>query len=208
MEFCLLQILGTPKLTKCTFSTLRRHSENVHELFYLQSGGNMMDYPVWKKKTKTPQFLAFHKAHQLDTPKGPSTSSSSLTSATSTTTGAAAAAVANTPASSGAPNTATPSQQTTSQHRVLVGGGGSSARMSSGSVPGGGPQRAVGSAAGQQQPHGAEIKIPGVGVTPVAVSTTLPAAVVQLSQQGRTRETTDTIFISGYWFNSLVFAAP
>lgn len=34
-------------------------------------------------------------------------------------------------------------------------------------------------------PHGAEIKIPGVGVTPVAVSTTLPAAVVQLSQQGK-----------------------
>lgn len=33
-------------------------------------------------------------------------------------------------------------------------------------------------------PHGAEIKIPGVGATPVAVSTTLPAAVVQLSQQG------------------------
>lgn len=34
-------------------------------------------------------------------------------------------------------------------------------------------------------PHGAEIKIPGVGATPVAVSTTLPAAVVQLSQQGK-----------------------
>lgn len=32
--------------------------------------------------------------------------------------------------------------------------------------------------------HGAEIKIPGVGVTPVAVSTQLPAAVAQLSQQG------------------------
>lgn len=34
-------------------------------------------------------------------------------------------------------------------------------------------------------PHGTEIKIPGVGATPVAVSTTLPAAVVQLSQQGK-----------------------
>lgn len=33
-------------------------------------------------------------------------------------------------------------------------------------------------------PHGVEIKITGVGVTPVAVSTTLPAAVAQLSQQG------------------------
>lgn len=32
---------------------------------------------------------------------------------------------------------------------------------------------------------GVEIKIPGVGVTPVAISTTLPAAVVQLSQLGK-----------------------
>lgn len=33
--------------------------------------------------------------------------------------------------------------------------------------------------------QGTEVKIPGAGVTPVAVSTTLPAAVAQLSQQGR-----------------------
>lgn len=33
-------------------------------------------------------------------------------------------------------------------------------------------------------PQGAEIKIPGVGITPIAVSTQLPAAVAQLSQQG------------------------
>jgi len=33
-------------------------------------------------------------------------------------------------------------------------------------------------------PKDAEIKIPGVGVTPVAVSTKLPAAVAQLTQQG------------------------
>lgn len=33
-------------------------------------------------------------------------------------------------------------------------------------------------------PQGAEIKIPAVGATPVAVSTKLPAAVQQLSQQG------------------------
>lgn len=36
----------------------------------------------------------------------------------------------------------------------------------------------------QLQPEGAEIKIAGVGSTPVAVSTQLPAAVVQLSQKG------------------------
>lgn len=46
----------------------------------------------------------------------------------------------------------------------------------------------------QQQPHGAEIKIPGVGATPVAVSTTLPAAVVQLSQQG--------MFVVSFWFST------
>lgn len=34
-------------------------------------------------------------------------------------------------------------------------------------------------------PHGVEIKIPGVGATPVAISTTLPAAVVQLNQLGK-----------------------
>ena len=32
--------------------------------------------------------------------------------------------------------------------------------------------------------QGTEVKVPGIGVTPVAVSTTLPTAVVQLSQQG------------------------
>ena len=35
-----------------------------------------------------------------------------------------------------------------------------------------------------QQPEGAEIKIAGVGSTPIAVSTQLPAAVAQLSQKG------------------------
>lgn len=34
-------------------------------------------------------------------------------------------------------------------------------------------------------PEGTEIKIPGVGSTPIAISTQLPAAVVQLSQKGK-----------------------
>jgi hypothetical protein len=37
----------------------------------------------------------------------------------------------------------------------------------------------------QQLPEGAEIKIPGVGSTPIAVSTQLPAAVAQLNQKGQ-----------------------
>ncbi|XP_051168186.1 helicase domino isoform X2 [Leptopilina boulardi] len=36
----------------------------------------------------------------------------------------------------------------------------------------------------QSMSQGAEVKVPGIGVTPVAVSTTLPTAVAQLSQQG------------------------
>jgi len=38
---------------------------------------------------------------------------------------------------------------------------------------------------GNALPPEAEIKIPSVGATPVAVSTKLPAAVVQLTQQGK-----------------------
>ncbi|XP_051168190.1 helicase domino isoform X6 [Leptopilina boulardi] len=38
----------------------------------------------------------------------------------------------------------------------------------------------------QSMSQGAEVKVPGIGVTPVAVSTTLPTAVAQLSQQGGT----------------------
>uniref|UniRef100_A0A7G3AY70 Putative snf2 family dna-dependent atpase n=1 Tax=Lutzomyia longipalpis TaxID=7200 RepID=A0A7G3AY70_LUTLO len=43
------------------------------------------------------------------------------------------------------------------------------------------------------QSYGTEIKIPGVGATPVAVSTTLPSAVVQLTQQGGTPLVPDTV---------------
>lgn len=181
----------------------RRHSENVHELFYLQSNGNMMDYPVWKKKSKTPQFLAFHKAHQLDAPKVPSTSSPLISAVSTTTPASAAAAAVAAPSSQ---NTLASGGSQTPQHRVPIGGttatltSGGGARMSSGA----GQQRAgvSGAPVGQQQqlPHGAEIKISGVGVTPVAVSTKLPAAVVQLSQQGRLGCTRDTLFFSPIWF--------
>ncbi|XP_058840254.1 helicase domino [Topomyia yanbarensis] len=51
------------------------------------------------------------------------------------------------------------------------------------------------SASASNLPQGAEIKIPGVGATPVAVSTQLPAAVAQLSQQGGTPILPDPIGI-------------
>ena len=39
--------------------------EKLKEVFFLQSGGNMMDYLVWKRRA-TPQLLAFLNANQLD----------------------------------------------------------------------------------------------------------------------------------------------
>lgn len=95
-----------------------------------------MEYPVWRKKANTPQFLNFMKSYRLEPP--PLEESVSSVSAESLTIGSV-------------------------QHRTPT-------SASTHTVT--------------NQPLGAEIKIPGVGVTPVAVSTTLPAAVVQLSQQG------------------------
>lgn len=95
-----------------------------------------MEYPVWRKKANTPQFLNFMKSYRLEPPPLEESVSSVVTD--SPTSGSV-------------------------QNRTL-------APASTHTVA--------------NQPLGAEIKIPGVGVTPVAVSTTLPAAVVQLSQQG------------------------
>lgn len=122
-------------LTK-TSLPIYRYSEHVAELYFLQTGGNMMEYPGWRKKTNTPQFLNFMKLYRLEPP--PLEESVTSVSTDSLTTASV-------------------------QHRT-------SAPTSTHTV--------------SNQPLGAEIKIPGVGVTPVAVSTTLPAAVVQLSQQG------------------------
>lgn len=43
-----------------------RHSENVVELFFLSIGGNMMDYPTWKKKPLPQQFNDYNKAYKLN----------------------------------------------------------------------------------------------------------------------------------------------
>lgn len=39
--------------------------ENLSELFFLQNGGNMMDYFVWKKRP-TPQLVNFLKSSNVD----------------------------------------------------------------------------------------------------------------------------------------------
>ncbi|KAL5289206.1 EP400 family protein [Megaselia abdita] len=99
-----------------------KHSENVVELFFLSIGGNMMDYPTWKKKPLPQQFNNYNKAYRLNVLS----------------------------------NSEDQKQISLSQSSLNV----------------------------TNLPEGAEVKISGVGVTPVAVSKTLPASVVQLTQQG------------------------
>lgn len=99
-----------------------RYAEHASELFFLQAGGNMMDYHTWRKRPSTPQFLHFLRSHRLD-PEDDDEDLTSLLYAAST---------------SGSP----------------------------------------------QSSQSTEIKVPGVGATPVAVSTNLPPAVAQLNQQG------------------------
>lgn len=47
-------------------SVKEKYSEHVSELFYLQQGGSMMDYPTWRKKPQSSQFIAFNRQHRLD----------------------------------------------------------------------------------------------------------------------------------------------
>ena len=43
-----------------------RYAEHAFELFFLQAGGIMMDYHLWRKRAPTPQFLHFLRSHRLD----------------------------------------------------------------------------------------------------------------------------------------------
>lgn len=45
-----------------------KHGEHVAEWFYLQSGGNLMDYQVWRKKPQTPELINFMRSHRLESP--------------------------------------------------------------------------------------------------------------------------------------------
>ncbi|XP_052567564.1 helicase domino-like [Culex pipiens pallens] len=123
-----------------------KYSEHVAELFFLQSGGSMMEYPVWRKKPHTPAFVNFMRTYKLEPLSSNLEEAGEILKQQSNRSLALAGAVATT---------------TTSL------------------------------------PQGAEIKIPGVGATPVAVSTQLPAAVAQLSQQGGTPIIPETIGIGG-----------
>uniref|UniRef100_A0A2M4A008 Putative chromatin remodeling complex wstf-iswi small subunit n=1 Tax=Anopheles triannulatus TaxID=58253 RepID=A0A2M4A008_9DIPT len=150
-----------------------RHSEHVAELFFLQTGGSMMEYPVWRKKPATPAFTNFIRTFKLEP------LSSNLEEAGEALKQQAAIRSAAAAASVGSNNLGA-----ASHHALLSSGNGSN---------GGGGNSSPSTAA--SFPQGAEIKIPGIGATPVAVSTTLPAAVAQLSQQGGTPIIPDPIGI-------------
>lgn len=52
--------------------------EKLQELYFLQTGGNMMDFLVWKKRPN-PQFLAFLNSNRLDDASGTSPTLSTIT---------------------------------------------------------------------------------------------------------------------------------
>lgn len=136
-----------------------KYNDNVSELFFLQNGGNLMDYYAWRKKPPTTQYLQFMKQQRLEqeddeletlgqlvAPAEKITATvvaatamantANMTTVVTTTTGITTNAITTA--------TATTTATTTQSTEVAVSGG-----------------------------------------TPVAVSTTLPPAVAQLSQQGK-----------------------
>ncbi|KAM8712283.1 hypothetical protein ACLKA7_012754 [Drosophila subpalustris] len=203
-----------------------RHLENVSEYFYLQNGGSMMDYPAWRKKTPTPQFISYSNANrieQLILEEKPTTSAAAAAAAvaqthrttqqqqqqqqtsesvvssnsptpTTTTTGTTGIQL---DADNSALKTNTQSQLPTKlgNNTTAVAAAAASSPSRSGptttaatTVTGTAPTNSSSlvETSGNALPPEAEIKIPSVGATPVAVSTKLPAAVVQLTQQGGT----------------------
>lgn len=61
-----------------------KHADHVAEIYFLQTGGNMMDYPTWRKKPSTSDFLNFMKQYRLES--NANESSTNVTTAVSTVT--------------------------------------------------------------------------------------------------------------------------
>ncbi|XP_050451369.1 helicase domino isoform X1 [Cataglyphis hispanica] len=134
-----------------------KYVENVSELFFLHIGGNMMDYPSWQKRPPTPQYLHFLRQHPLDPDDDDEDLTAPLSSDFSQLSTVTTVATATVAAViTTAAVTATVATVTTGSTMVQI------------------PNQS------------AEVKISGAGVTPVALSTTLPAAALaQLTQQGQ-----------------------
>lgn len=61
------------------------HAENVAEIYFLQTGGNMMEYHMWRRKAVTPEFASFMKQYRLE-PNSAETTSGSITTTTTLST--------------------------------------------------------------------------------------------------------------------------
>jgi len=138
-------------------SVREKYAENASELFFLHAGGNMMDYHTWRKQSPTPKFVNFLRQHQLD----PDDDDEDLTAPLSSISEfSQLSAVTTTVTTTTTTVTSTIVTATTTVTTVTTG-----------------------STIVQIPNQRAEVKIAGAGVTPVAVSTTLPAAALaQLSQ--------------------------
>lgn len=134
-----------------------KYVEIASELFFLHVGGNMMDYPSWQKRPPTAQYLHFLRQHQLDPDDDDEDLTAPLSSDFSQVSAVTTVAAATVTAiTTTAATTATVASVT------------------------------AGSTVVQIPNQSAEVKISGAGVTPIALSTTLPAAALaQLTQQGK-----------------------
>lgn len=138
-------------------SVREKYAENASELFFLHAGGNMMDYHSWRKRSPTPQYVHFLRQHRLDPDDDNEDLTAPLSSIPEFSQLSAVTTVTTTTTVTSAIVTATTAVTTVTSGSTVV------------QIPN---QRA-------------EVKIAGAGVTPVAVSTTLPAAALaQLSHQG------------------------
>lgn len=63
------------RLLECELQRLRAlrdaFTERLSELYFLQAGGNMMDYAAWRKRPPAPQLLAFLEARRPPLPAPP-----------------------------------------------------------------------------------------------------------------------------------------
>lgn len=62
------------------------HAEQVAEIYFLQTGGNMMDYPTWRKKPTTTEFVNFTKQYLLEPLSADTSSTCGVTSTTTLST--------------------------------------------------------------------------------------------------------------------------
>ncbi|XP_012528470.1 helicase domino isoform X8 [Monomorium pharaonis] len=140
-------------------SVREKYTENASELFFLHAGGNIMDYYTWRKRSPTPQFVHFLRQHRLD----PDDENEDLTTPLSSI-----------PEFSQLPAVTTTITTTTTVTSAIVTATTAVTTVTS-----------SGSTVVQIPSQRAEVKIAGAGSTPVAVSTTLPAAALAQLTQGQ-----------------------